>query len=106
MLGPARLAAPDFSNAQDIAENASASGSPEDIEAAGCVRKKAPGIIFGVKVQPVLAVVDGVITDVVDTTGRQHHGRSPTPPVGATSWLDSTTTTPARTMERPRPISD
>ena len=69
VLGPTRLAAPDCGDAQDIAQNAGASGSPEDIEAAGLCAEEAPGIIFGVKMQPVLAVVDGVITDVVDTPG-------------------------------------
>ncbi len=69
VLGPTRLAAPDCGDAQDIAQNAGASGSPEDIEAAGLCAEEAPGIIFGVKMQPVLAVVDGVITEVVDTPG-------------------------------------
>ncbi len=69
VLGPTRLAAPDCGDAQDVTQNAGASGSPEDIEAAGLCAEEAPGIVFGVKMQPVLAVVDGVITDVVDTPG-------------------------------------
>jgi muramidase (phage lysozyme) len=69
VLGPTRLAAPDCGDAQDVDQNAGASGSQADIEAAGLCAEEAPGIIFGVKMQPVLAVVDGVITDVVDAPG-------------------------------------
>ena len=70
VLGPTRLAAPDCGDAQNVAQNAGASGSSEDIEAAGLCAEEAPSIIFGVKMQPILAVVDGVITDVVDTPGK------------------------------------
>ena len=69
VLGPTRLAAPDCGDAQDVVENAGASGSAAEIEAAGLCAEEAPGIVFGVKLQPVLAVVDGVITDVIDVPG-------------------------------------
>jgi hypothetical protein len=69
VLGPARLAAPDCGDAQDVTENAGSTGSPAEREAAGLCAQQAPGIIFGVKMQPVLAVVDGVITDVHDVPG-------------------------------------
>jgi hypothetical protein len=69
VLGPTRLAAPECGDAQDVAQNAGGSGSPADLEAAGLCAEEAPGIIFGVKLQPVLAVADGVITDVHDEPG-------------------------------------
>ena len=73
VLGPTRLAAPDCGDAQDpaqdSAQNADGSGALADIEAAGLCAEEAPGIIFGVKLQPVLAVVDGVVTDVHDEPG-------------------------------------
>ncbi len=69
VLGPTRLAAPDCGDAQDVAENAGSTGSPAEIEAAGLCAEEAPGIVFGVKMQPVLAVVDGVITDVRNVPG-------------------------------------
>ncbi len=69
VLGPTRLAAPECGDAQDVAQNAGGSGSPADIEAAGLCAEEAPGIIFGVKLQPVLAVADGVVTDVHDEPG-------------------------------------
>jgi hypothetical protein len=69
VLGPTRLAAPDCGDAQDVAQNASGSGSHADIEAAGLCAEEAPGIVFGVKMQPVLAVADGVVTRVHDKPG-------------------------------------
>ncbi len=69
VLGPTRLAAPECDGAQDGAQNAVGSGSAADIEAAGLCAEEAPGIVFGVKLQPVLAVVDGVVTDVHDEPG-------------------------------------
>jgi hypothetical protein len=69
VLGPTRLAAPDCGDAQDVAQNAGSTGSAAEIEAAGLCAEEAPGIVFGVKMQPVLAVVDGVITDVRDVRG-------------------------------------
>jgi hypothetical protein len=69
VLGPTRLATPDCGDATDVSENAGASGSPEDIEAAGLCAEEAPSIIFGVKMQPVLAVVDGVVTEVRNEPG-------------------------------------
>jgi hypothetical protein len=55
VLGPSRVAAPDCDQ--------------PDTAAAGLCSDAAPGIVFGVKLQPVLAVHDGVITDVVDQPG-------------------------------------
>jgi hypothetical protein len=69
VLGPARFATPDCGDGQDGAENAGASASSADTEAAGLCAEEAPAIIFGVKMQPVLAVADGVVTDVHDQPG-------------------------------------
>lgn len=69
VLGPTRLAAPDCGDAQDVAQNAGSTGSAAEIAAAGLCAEEAPGIVFGVKMQPVLAVIDGVITDVRDVPG-------------------------------------
>jgi len=55
VLGPTRVAAPDCEQ--------------PDAAAAGLCSPTAPGIVFGVKLQPVLAVHDGVVTGVVDTPG-------------------------------------
>jgi hypothetical protein len=85
VLGPTRLAAPECGDAQDVSEEAGANGSPAEIEAAGLCAEEAPSIVFGVKMQPVLAVADGVITDVdnepgatvsvtiTDAVGRSYH---------------------------------
>ncbi len=56
VLGPSRVAAPDCDQ--------------PTAAAAGLCSETAPGIVFGVKLQPVLAVHDGVVTAVVDTPGR------------------------------------
>lgn len=69
VLGPTRLATPECGDAQDVEEDAGANGSRAEIEAAGLCAEEAPGIIFGVKMQPVLAVADGVITSVRDKPG-------------------------------------
>ncbi len=71
VLGPTRLAAPDCGDAQDVAQNAGvgAGATPDEIEAAGLCAEEAPGIVFGVKLQPVLSVVDGVVTEVHDELG-------------------------------------
>ncbi len=55
VLGPSRVAAPDCEQ-------------PE-AAVAGLCSDSAPGIVFGVKLQPVLAVHDGVVTDVADRPG-------------------------------------
>ena len=85
VLGPTRLAAPECGDAEDVAEDAGATGTAAEIEAAGLCAEEAPSIIFGVKMQPVLAVSDGVITDVrnepgapisvtiTDVVGRSYH---------------------------------
>ena len=69
VLGPTRLAAPDCGDADDVAQNPGGSTSASDIEAAGLCANAAPGIVFGVKLQPVLAVIDGVVTGVHDEPG-------------------------------------
>ena len=63
-LGPAELAVPDCDEA--IASDAAARSG---IEAAGLCTDAAPAIVFGSKLQPVLAVADGVVTEVVDEPG-------------------------------------
>jgi hypothetical protein len=67
VLGPTRLAAPDCGDAQDAGTGPAA--TREEIEAAGLCAEEAPGIVFGVKLQPVLSVVDGVVTDVANELG-------------------------------------
>jgi hypothetical protein len=71
VLGPTRLAAPDCGDAGDVAQNAGAgaTATPEEIEAAGLCAEEAPGIAFGVKLQPVMSVVDGVVTQVENELG-------------------------------------
>jgi hypothetical protein len=69
VIGPSRIAAPECGDAQDVEENAGATGSQAEIEAAGLCAEEAPGIVFGVKLQPVLSVVDGVVTNVHDVPG-------------------------------------
>ncbi|MGB0115129.1 MAG: transglycosylase family protein [Ilumatobacteraceae bacterium] len=83
VLGPTRLAAPDCGDAQDVAQNAGSSATAAEVEAAGLCADQAPGIAFGVKMQPVLSVVDGTVTAVVDEPGdvisvtvTDDHGRS------------------------------
>ena len=71
VIGPSRLAAPDCGDAQDVALDAgtTAGATPEENEAAGLCADEAPGIVFGVKLQPVLSVADGVVTDVHNEPG-------------------------------------
>jgi hypothetical protein len=67
VLGPSRLAAPDCNAlANDAAAQTDMSISRADIEAAGLCTAKAPAIIFGVKLQPIRAGADGVVTAVDD----------------------------------------
>ena len=73
VLGPSRLAVPECDDATEIevadgADGQAATDGPSraDIEAAGLCTEQAPGIVFGIKLQPVLAVADGVVTDVDD----------------------------------------
>jgi hypothetical protein len=63
-LGPAELAIPDCDEA--IASDAAARSG---IEAAGLCTDAAPAIVFGAQLQPVLAVADGVVTEVIDEPG-------------------------------------
>jgi len=71
VIGPTRLAAPDCGDADDVSADAGAGvgATKQEIEAAGLCAEEAPGIIFGVKLQPVLSVSDGVVTDVHDDLG-------------------------------------
>ena len=76
VLGPSRIAVPDCDDATEVEVADGAGGqaatdgpSRADIEAAGLCTEQAPGIVFGVKLQPVLAVADGVVTDVRDEPG-------------------------------------
>jgi hypothetical protein len=71
VLGPSRVAVPECGDADDVTENAGAGpdATAAEIAAAGLCAEEAPGIVFGVKLQPVLAVVDGVVTDIDDELG-------------------------------------
>jgi hypothetical protein len=68
VLGPSRIAVPDCDDAVgvEVADGQAGTDGPTraDIKAAGLCTEQAPGIVFGVKLQPVLAVADGVVTDV------------------------------------------
>jgi hypothetical protein len=73
VLGPSRLAVPACDDATEVevadgADGQAATDGPSraDIASAGLCTEQAPGIVFGVKLQPVLAVADGVVTDVRD----------------------------------------
>ncbi len=74
VLGPSRIAAPDCGSAATDAvtdgdsnsDGASAAGL---MAVTGLCSATPPGIVFGVKLQPVLSVTDGVVTDVHDTRG-------------------------------------
>lgn len=68
VLGPTRVAAPDCES-DDTTVGVAGTASAGEIEAAGLCADQAPGIVFGVKLQPVLSVVDGVVTQVVDVPG-------------------------------------
>ena len=65
VLGPSRLAAPECGNGEAAVDTDSLAA----YQSAGLCTEEAPGIVFGVKLQPVLAVVDGVVTDVHDEPG-------------------------------------
>jgi hypothetical protein len=69
VLGPTRIAAPECGTAEEQVEGADEGASALDVEAAGLCAATPPGIIFGVKLQPVLAVVDGIVTAVNDQPG-------------------------------------
>ncbi len=77
VLGPSRVAIPDCDDATaidvplDDSDDATTPTGPSraDVEAAGLCTEQAPGIVFGVKLQPVLAVADGIVTDVSDEPG-------------------------------------
>ncbi|MFT6390837.1 MAG: hypothetical protein ACJA14_000344 [Ilumatobacter sp.] len=74
VLGPSRMAVPECDGAKQIEVATNGDGttsgpSRADIEAAGLCTPEAPGIVFGVKLQPVVAVADGVVTEVADDPG-------------------------------------
>lgn len=75
VLGPSRVAVPDCTGAQQADATADLDGAQPagptlaDIRATGLCAAQAPGIVFGVKLQPVLAVADGIVTEVVDEPG-------------------------------------
>lgn len=69
VLGPTRVAAPDCGDADDEVRSAGETATQAEIDAAGLCAHQAPGIVFGVKLQPVLAPIDGVVTDVRDEPG-------------------------------------
>lgn len=72
VLGPSRLAAPDCNALANGAETqADTSISRADIEAAGLCTPQAPAIIFGVKLQPIRAAADGVVTAIDDQPGSE-----------------------------------
>ena len=67
VLGPSRLATPDCNAlANDAEAQTDTSISRADIEAAGLCTAQAPAIIFGVKLQPIRAAAEGVVTAVND----------------------------------------
>ena len=76
VLGPSRVAIPECDDAAqiEVADNADGTEAVDgpsraDNEAAGLCTPQAPGIVFGIKLQPVLAVADGVVTDIRNTDG-------------------------------------
>ena len=71
LLGPARVASPDCDDGDDTSDTSdpSVTQSRADIEAAGLCTATAPGIVFGVKLQPVRAAVDAIVTAVDDVPG-------------------------------------
>jgi hypothetical protein len=71
VLGPARIATPECGDAQNVEENAGAGAddTAAEFEAAGLCAEEAPSIVFGVQLQPVLSVTDGVVTAVENEPG-------------------------------------
>lgn len=77
VLGPSRAAIPQCDDAEEIqvadvdGSNGQELSGPSraDIEAAGLCTDQAPAVVFGVKLQPITAVADGIVTDVVDEPG-------------------------------------
>ncbi len=67
VLGPSRLAAADCNALTSDAEaQTDTSISRADVEAAGLCTLQAPAIIFGVKLQPIRAAAQGVVTAIDD----------------------------------------
>ncbi len=85
VLGPSRLAVPDCDEATLLTGDGAEEISRAELDAAGLCADTPPSIVFGVKLQPVLAATDGVVTDVrnepdapisvtiTDTRGRSYH---------------------------------
>lgn len=74
VVGPSRLAAPDCGGPVDAAQNVTEAigghvATTSELQAAGLCSEQAPGIVFGVKMQPVVSVADGVVTAVEDVPG-------------------------------------
>ncbi len=65
VLGPSTIASPDC-DGDEANTDPQAQQSLADIEAAGLCTGAAPSIVFGVKLQPIRAAVDGVVTAVDD----------------------------------------
>ncbi len=65
VLGPSRVAVPEC----DATEQSVDEADVALYASAGLCSEQAPGIVFGVQLQPVLAVVDGVVTAVHDDPG-------------------------------------
>ncbi|MEM1333046.1 MAG: hypothetical protein AAGG08_06260, partial [Actinomycetota bacterium] len=63
VLGPSRLASLDCAEDQDGGEATLAD------EVATLCADVAPGVVFGVKLQPVLAAADGIVTEIDDVPG-------------------------------------
>jgi muramidase (phage lysozyme) len=69
VLGPATIAAPDCrgdATGDRPSDDPAAEQSVADIEAAGLCTEAAPSIVFGVKLQPIRSVIDGIVTAVDD----------------------------------------
>lgn len=77
VLGPSRAAIPQCDDAEEIqvadvdGSNGQELSGPSraDIEAAGLCTEHAPAVVFGVKLQPITAVADGIVTGIVDEPG-------------------------------------
>ncbi len=65
VLGPSRVAVPEC----DASDPPADGPDPSLFADAGLCDEQAPGVVFGVQLQPVLAVADGVITAIDDDPG-------------------------------------
>lgn len=70
VLGPANIASPDCDTEEtDDNDDSDTLISVADLEAAGLCTDAPPSIVFGVKLQPIRAAVDGVVTAVDNELG-------------------------------------